>query len=302
MQSPKLKSTSRQVKDGANVSDTSDFFSFSLFSEAQAAAPDPLKQNEVPTPKDILNTAKATNIVRHASKTLGIDERNPEDQAAVKGFIDNAIGKTDALGSDPAVVATEKAWCTAWLYHVLTSAGLERTKLANQMNSSDPYDFVRAAKYKEVGEPVWKKGEDTNSIKAGDIMIKMHTKEDIENPANGLQGRRVGFAGHVGIVTKIEGDNVYFISGNSGGNQVKESSYSLIDKDITIRRATGIKNVPDEIVTEVVAEEEWGSLVGGITRLFNAKSFEDEAIQMFKEPGLPTLAKKAKKKNSDVFD
>ena len=43
-------------------------------------------------------------------------------------------------------------------------------------------------------------------------MIKMHTKEDIENPANGLQGRRVGFAGHVGIVTKIEGDNVYFIS------------------------------------------------------------------------------------------
>ena len=302
LQSPKLKSTSRQVKDGANVSDTSDFFSFSLFSEAQAAAPDPLKQNEVPTPKDILNTAKATNIVRHASKTLGIDERNPEDQAAVKGFIDNAIGKTDALGADPAVVATEKAWCTAWLYHVLTSAGLERTKLANQMNSSDPYDFVRAAKYKEVGEPVWKKGEDTNSIKAGDIMIKMHTKEDIENPANGLQGRRVGFAGHVGIVTKIEGDNVYFISGNSGGNQVKESSYSLIDKDITIRRATGIKNVPDEIVTEVVAEEEWGSLVGGITRLFNSKSFEDEAIQMFKETGLPSLAKKAKKKISDVFD
>ena len=133
-------------------------------------------------------------------------------------------------------------------------------------------------------------------------MIKMHTKEDIENPANGLQGRRVGFAGHVGIVTKIEGDNVYFISGNSGGNQVKESSYSLIDKDITIRRATGIKNVPDEIVTEVVAEEEWGSLVGGITRLFNAKSFEDEAIQMFKETGLPSLAKKVKKKISDVFD
>ena len=295
----------RQIKDGANVQDTSDFFSLSLFSEAQAAdvvEPEPLKQNEVPSSEDVFNTAKATNIVRHAWKTLGVDERNPGDQEAIKGFIDNAIGKKDALGSDPAVVATEKAWCTAWLYHVLTSAGLERTKLANQMNSSDPYDFVRAVKYKEVGEPVWKKGENFSSIKSGDIMVKMHTKEDIENPVNELKGRRVGFSGHVGIVTKVEGDNVYFISGNSGGKQVKESSYNLIDKDITIRRATGIKNVPTEIVKEVVMEEEWGSLAAGLTRLFNAKSFEDEAIQMFNETGLPSLAKKAKKKVGRVLD
>ena len=170
------------------------------------------------------------------------------------------------------------------------------------MNSSDPYDFVRAVKYKEVGEPVWKKGENFSSIKSGDIMVKMHTKEDIENPVNELKGRRVGFSGHVGIVTKVEGDNVYFISGNSGGKQVKESSYNLIDKDITIRRATGIKNVPTEIVKEVVMEEEWGSLAAGLTRLFNAKSFEDEAIQMFNETGLPSLAKKAKKKVGRVLD
>jgi hypothetical protein len=279
-------SVPRKVKGGEATEEPSGGFSFSLFSEAQASEIQPLQQNEVPTPQDIISTAKSKNFVRAAWKTVGIHEDNVEDQKAVKGFIDNAIGKTDALGSDPAEVATKQAWCSAWLYHVLTSAGVDRTKLANQMNSDDPYDFVRARTYKKVGEPVWKKGEDNiSAIKTGDVMVKMHTQAEIDDPSNGLKGRRVGYAGHVGIVTKVKGDEVYYLSGNSGGKQVRESSYNLKEKDITIRRPTGVENVPKEIVDEVVAEEEWGSMVGLFTRLFSAKDFIKEAVQIFKETG-----------------
>ena len=294
--------TTKRVTKAGDSSDIGDFLSLSLINSANAAEPDTLGQNEVPTTEDIIGTASAKNIVRTAQRTLGIHEDNPDDQAAVKGFLDSAIGKENVFGSDSAEVATTKAWCSAWLYHVLTSAGISRTKLANQMNSSDPYDFTRAHKYKEVGEPVWSKGDDKSSIKAGDIMVKMHTQEDIDNPSNGLKGRRVGFAGHVGIVTKVEGDEVHFLAGNSGGKQVKEASYSLADKDIVIRRPTGIENIPKEIIEEVTLEEEWGPFVAGFNRLFSADNFAEEADQMFKETGAPDLLNKVSKKVSDFFN
>jgi lysozyme len=229
----------------------------------------PVKPTEVPTSDRIMTLARARNFVEVARKTIGIHEDTPDGAKAVKGFLDKAIGTKDAMGSDPDKVATTKAWCTAWLYNILTDAGVGRDKLANQIKSTDPYDFLRAHKYKTIGDHVWTKGENKKNIKAGDIMIKSHTTEEIKDPVNGLEGRRPGYAGHVGIVTKVRGNEIFFIAGNSGGKEVKESSYSLVDKDILIRRPTGVKKVPQEVIDDVLAEDKWGPIIGPIVSLFN---------------------------------
>ena len=235
------------------------------------AVSEPIQPNEVPTSDRIITMATARNFVEVAEETLGLHEDKTDDQSVIKSFIDNAIGSKDALGSNASEVATKQAWCSAWLYHVLTKAGVGRNKLINQMNVSDPYDFVRAHKYKKVGKPVWstKMGKNYSSIKEGDIMIKTHTTEDIADPKNGLKGRQPGIAGHLGIVTKVVGDEVYFIAGNAGGKTVKEASYNLVEKDIVIRRATGVKNVPQDVVKDIMTEEKWGPILSPIMKLFN---------------------------------
>tara|TARA_R110002050_G_scaffold15155_1_gene46929 strand:+ start:1105 stop:2910 length:1806 start_codon:yes stop_codon:yes gene_type:complete len=240
-----------------------------LLDKVSDTPPEPLKVGEVPTSDDILKLAKARNIVEVAKSTLRINENTPTGSEAVKGFMENALGVTMRESAEE--IVKTKSWCAAWLFSTLTSAGLGRNKLANQMNSNDPYDFIRAHKYKEIGDPIWKTGDNNikTNIKEGDVMVKIHTQEEIDDPKNGFRKGAVGgVSGHVGIVTKVASGRVYYISGNKD-DRVKESFYTLADNDITIRRPTGIKNVPDDIVQDVLAEEEWGSIVGPIIRIFN---------------------------------
>ena len=240
-----------------------------LLDKVSDTPPEPLKVGEVPASDDILKLAKARNIVEVAKSTLGINENTPTGSEAVKGFMENALGVTMRESAEE--IVKTKSWCAAWLFSTLTSAGLGRNKLANQMNSNDPYDFIRAHKYKEIGDPVWKTGDNNikTNIKEGDVMVKIHTQEEIDDPKNRFRKGAVGgTSGHVGIVTKVASGRVYYISGNKD-DRVKESFYTLADNDITIRRPTGIKNVPDDIVQDVLAEEEWGSIVGPIIRIFN---------------------------------
>ena len=71
-------------------------------------------------------------------------------------------------------------------------------------------------------------------------MIKRHTKQQK------LDDTTLGF-GHVGVVVKVEGDQVYFLGGNSK-DQVELSSYSNSTADLTFRRINEVSDIPIETV------------------------------------------------------
>ena len=70
-------------------------------------------------------------------------------------------------------------------------------------------------------------------------MIKYHSEEEKKK-------YKAAF-GHVGIVYKVDGDQVWFIGGNSG-DKVKMASYNYKDKKIDIRRLTKAKDIKTESV------------------------------------------------------
>ena len=78
-----------------------------------------------------------------------------------------------------------------------------------------------------------------NQAKAGDIMIKYHTKEE--------KVKYKAAFGHVGVVVKVDGDQVWFIGGNSG-NQVKMASYNYKERKVDIRRLKRANDIKTESV------------------------------------------------------
>ena len=258
--------------------------------------PDILKPTEVPSTDDIVSQAiepearhspelnskfKREWVVRLAEDYLGTHER--KDIAAVQKFFDNALGhgiklpihdeskRSQGRGvyfkreiSDDELRVSQNAWCAAFAYTILTSAGVSRSKLASQLDAESSYTFARAQAWAKIGEPVWKTGESTEKAAAkampGDIVVKSTSS-----------GR-----GHVGIVTEVDGDRVKFIAGNHN-DSVSKGVFSLDPNfyknkaTVTIRRPTGIdiNSVPQEVIDDVLAEEEWGPMIGPIVRLFD---------------------------------
>ena len=99
----------------------------------------------------------------------------------------------------------------------------------------DRFGQVRTQAYLGAGQ-----GVDFQNVQAGDIMIKRHTKQQK------LDDTTLGF-GHVGVVVKVEGDQVYFLGGNSK-DQVELSSYSNSTADLTFRRINEVSDIPIETV------------------------------------------------------
>ena len=82
---------------------------------------------------------------------------------------------------------------------------------------------------------------------------------------------KLGF-GHAGIVAKVEGDEVYFIAGNSS-DQVKMSSYNIKEKanNLTIRRVKGTKDIPADSVPsylEVKVKGDYTKFKNSMTSLY----------------------------------
>ena len=206
----------------------------SVIPSAHADTPVPeskiLKVEEQPTADMVSDIAIAPNPVEAAAKYLGISEKDSEGAQAVKGFFENIVGDWNPNNETVLDFAANKAWCAAFLTQVLRDSGYDTDALV----SKDKFKQLRASSYANVGNPV-----DINQAKAGDIMIKYHSEEEKKK-------YKAAF-GHVGIVYKVDGDQVWFIGGNSG-DKVKMASYNYKDKKIDIRRLTKAKDIKTESV------------------------------------------------------
>jgi uncharacterized protein (TIGR02594 family) len=189
-----------------------------------------LKVEEQPTADMVSDIAISPNPVEAASKYLGISEKDSEGAEAVKGFFENIVGDWNPDNETVLDFASNKAWCAAFLTQVLRDSGYDTDALV----SKDKFKQLRASAYANVGTSV-----DINQAKAGDIMIKYHSEEEKKK-------YKAAF-GHVGVVYKVDGDQVWFIGGNSG-DKVKMASYNYKDKKINIRRITKAKDIKTDSV------------------------------------------------------
>ena len=204
-----------------------------FISKAHADA-DTIPQNEqlnvgdVPTASAVVDIGLAMNPADAAYKYYGIDENTDEGAKAVKGFFETSVGNWNPDKETVEQFATNKAWCAAFLTQVLRDSGVDTKALFG----TDKFDQIRAKAYTKVGSQV-----EPTQVKAGDIMIKQHTKDERKK-------FKLGY-GHVGIVVKVEGDEVFFIGGNTG-DRVTMSSYNMTEKEVNFRRVQNASDIPTE--------------------------------------------------------
>jgi len=193
-----------------------------------------LRVGEQPTASAVADIAMAMNPADAAYKYYGMDENTDEGAKGVKGFFETSVGNWNPDNESVEKFATNKAWCAAFLTQVLRDSGIDTKALFGK----DKFDQIRAKAYTTVGTQV-----DTTQAKAGDIMIKEHTKEERKK-------HKLGF-GHVGIVVKVEGDEVFFIGGNTG-DKVTMSSYNMKEKKVAIRRLNNASDIPTETLPSML--------------------------------------------------
>lgn len=187
-----------------------------------------VKIGEVPQAAAVVDIALNKNPADAAFAYMGMSEHTREGAAAVKGFFENSVGDWNPQQQTVEEFATNQAWCGAFLAQVLRDSGID----AKSLLGKDKFNQIRAASYLKVGNEV-----QTTQAKAGDIMIKMHSAADRKK-------HKLGVA-HVGVVVKVEGDEVYFIGGNTG-DKVRMSSYNMTEEDIKVRRIGGASDIPTE--------------------------------------------------------
>lgn len=230
------QTTDRAMKVANEVAgDVADFGS-SVFesvipkANASLVVPDEqqVKVGEVPQAAVVVDIALNKNPADAAFAYMGMSEHTKEGADAVKGFFENSVGDWNPQQQTVEEFATNQAWCGAFLAQVLRDSGID----AKSLLGKDKFNQIRAASYLKVGNEV-----QTTQAKAGDIMIKMHSAEDRKK-------HKLGVA-HVGVVVKVEGDEVYFIGGNTG-DKVRMSSYNMTEEDIKVRRIDGASDIPTE--------------------------------------------------------
>jgi hypothetical protein len=187
-----------------------------------------VKVGEVPQAAVVVDIALNKNPADAAFAYMGMSEHTREGAAAVKGFFENSVGDWNPQQQTVEEFATNQAWCGAFLAQVLRDSGID----AKSLLGKDKFNQIRAASYLKVGNEV-----QTTQAKAGDIMIKMHSAADRKK-------HKLGVA-HVGVVVKVEGDEVYFIGGNTG-DKVRMSSYNMTEEDVKVRRIDGASDIPTE--------------------------------------------------------
>jgi len=147
----------------------------------------------------------------------GLDEDNPMHQKTIKGFFDNAIGSDS--GYDP----TEQAWCAAFVHHILTEMD------ADTLQTKDPYDRLRANKYKEYGQPV-----NIENIQEGDIVIFDWKKDGNADHVTFYAGGRITDQGKDQYINVVGGNQ-----GLGGKVSLRENnSLYVLDNVAAIRRIT----------------------------------------------------------------
>ena len=225
-----------------------------------------LKVGEQPTADMVSDIAIAVNPVEAAAKYMGISEKDSEGAVAVKGFFENIVGDWNPNNETVLDFAGNKAWCAAFLTQVLRDSGFDTDALV----STDKFKQLRASSYAKVGTSV-----DINQAKAGDIMVKYHTDEEKKK-------YKAAF-GHVGIVYKVDGDQVWFIGGNSG-DKVKMASYNHKDKQIDIRRLTKAKDIKTESVPALLDLKLQGQITASNLKNWLKQTKIAELLQLDDQP------------------
>jgi len=199
-----------------------------IIPSAEASDLKPAVIGEKPEAQAVAAIAGAKNPADVAATYLGMSENSAEGAAAVKGFFENVVGNWNPDNQSVEEFATSKAWCAAFLTQVLRDSGVDTKALLG----ADKFNQVRAAAYLKAGDAV-----EAPQVKAGDIMIKMHSAEDRKK-------YKLGVA-HVGIVASVDGDTVYFIGGNTG-DKVELADYNMTQEDVRFRRISGVTDLPTE--------------------------------------------------------
>ena len=163
-----------------------------------------------------------------AIRYLGMSEDSEIGAEVIRRYFDNVVGDWNPDNESVKDFAKNKAWCAAFLTQVLRDSGVDTKELTG---SDDPFNQIRAASYVNAGT-----GVETSQAQTGDIMVKMHSPEERKK-------YKLGVA-HVGIVVKVEGNQVWFIGGNTG-DKVEVSSYNLDEADVKIRRVTKADDIPE---------------------------------------------------------
>jgi hypothetical protein len=163
-----------------------------------------------------------------AIRYLGMSEDSELGAMVIRRYFDNVVGDWNPDNESVKDFAKNKAWCAAFLTQVLRDSGVDTKELTG---SDDPFNQIRASSYVNAGT-----GVEPTQAQTGDILVKMHTPEEREK-------FKLGVA-HVGIVVKVEGNQVWFIGGNTG-DKVEVSSYNLDEADVKIRRVTKAEDIPE---------------------------------------------------------
>lgn len=233
----------------ADVAETAQGMFNSIIPEAQAATLTPMKVGDKPDAEGVVAVATSPDPVTAAMKYMGISESSKNGSQAVKGFFDNAVGGEFAPDKSAYELATTNAWCAAFLAQVLADSGIDVQKA---IGGRDRFDQTRAKAYLNIGEAV-----DVADVKAGDIMVAVHSKEDKADYFN-KKGKKLTSFGHVGVVVEAKDGELYYIGGNTG-DKVKVSSYGIDKKDLRIRRLNDVKQIPREQLPSLL-EMEYGKL------------------------------------------
>lgn len=224
------------------------------------------KTNEEPNADTVTAIAKSRNPALETMKYVGISEGNSEGAQAIMKLWEGVTGNWQKKGESVADFVSNNSWCALFVTQVLRDSGIDTSKFGK-----NKWDLVRAKTYQTVGESIYNgkaaEGQPRgsfNNVKAGDILVKEHTPEE-------RKMYKLGF-GHAGIVIKVEGDEVYFIAGNSS-DQVKMSSYNIKEKanNLTIRRVKGTKDIPADSVPsylEVKVKGDYTKFKNSMTSLY----------------------------------
>jgi len=156
---------------------------------------------------------------------IGLDEKKTEHQGTIAGFLNNAV--PNFVTKDSQVTQDSKAWCGAFVDHVLENLGVARL-----VDTGDKYDKLRAAQYLGYGEDVG----GLDNAQAGDLVV-------IRNP----DGWHVSF-----YVGKNEKGEVLALGGNQG-NSVKVSAYST-GKVKGVRRIADVGSMDVDMLKDISSD------------------------------------------------
>ncbi len=184
------------------------------------------------TKQEVINTvSKAMPTVQNPldyifkQGIVGLDETNLKHQNTIKGFLNTSV--PDFVGDKSEVTSGKKAWCGAFVNHVLENLGV------GSLNTNDKYDKLRAKKYLDYGDKV----SSIEEAKPGDLII-----------TKGPEGFHVTFF----TSKSMDGETINALGGNQS-NKVQVSEYSTSDIQ-GIRRIGDIKDVDTETIKSLTVD------------------------------------------------